>query len=167
MEASGLGGPILGLVLMPGLLAAGIGSLIFVGLAAALVGSGIRWLGLRLQPYSQRWPVLVVPMAGLVVAELAIAYAEGAGKSSSEVLFSGQTALEPLITHSASYTVGALLLLLVCKSLAYGVSLSSFRGGPVFPSLFVGAVGGMALSHLPGLPLVAWPRFCFCRMAWP
>jgi hypothetical protein len=60
-----------------------------------------------------------------------------------------------LITNSASYTVGALLLLLVCKSLAYGVSLSSFRGGPTFPALFVGAVGGIAMSHLPGLPLVA------------
>ncbi len=31
MEASGLGGPTLGLVLVPGLLAAGIGTLIFVG----------------------------------------------------------------------------------------------------------------------------------------
>src|SRR5262249_60360528 len=31
MEASGLGGPMLGLVLLPGLLAAGIGSLVFVG----------------------------------------------------------------------------------------------------------------------------------------
>jgi chloride channel protein, CIC family len=35
------------------------------------------------------------------------------------------------------------------------VSLSSFRGGPTFPAMFVGAVGGAALSHLPGLPLVA------------
>ena len=34
MEASGLGGPTLGLVLVPGLLAAGIGSLIFVGFDA-------------------------------------------------------------------------------------------------------------------------------------
>jgi H+/Cl- antiporter ClcA len=34
------------------------------------------------------------------------------------------------------------------------VSLSSFRGGPTFPALFLGAVGGVALSHLPGLPLV-------------
>jgi hypothetical protein len=94
-------------------------------------------------------------VAGLVVAGLAIAYAEGAGKSSSEVLFSGQSALGPLVTNSATYSVGALLLLLVCKSLAYGVSLSSFRGGPVFPALFIGAAGGVAMSHLPGLPLVA------------
>src|SRR6202035_5547024 len=60
----------------------------------------------------------------------------------------------PLITHAAGYSVAALLLLLACKGLAYGASLSSFRGGPTFPALYLGAVGGMALSHLPGLPLV-------------
>jgi H+/Cl- antiporter ClcA len=32
LEASGLGGPMLGLVLVPGLLAAGLGTLIFLGL---------------------------------------------------------------------------------------------------------------------------------------
>ena len=47
------------------------------------------------------------------------------------------------------------MLLLVCKGLAYGLSLSGFRGGPTFPAMFLGAAGGMALSHLPGLPLVA------------
>jgi H+/Cl- antiporter ClcA len=71
------------------------------------------------------------------------------------VLFSGQNALGPLIDHASGYTVGALLLLIVCKSLAYGGSLSSFRGGPTFPAMFVGAAGGIALSHLPGLPVVA------------
>src|ERR1700722_19622387 len=39
MEASGLGGPVLGLVLVPGLLAAGIGTLIFIGLDS-LTGFG-------------------------------------------------------------------------------------------------------------------------------
>jgi hypothetical protein len=43
----------------------------------------------------------------------------------------------------------------VCKSLPYGVSLGSFRGGLVFPALYVGAVGGMAMSHLLGLQMVA------------
>ena len=47
------------------------------------------------------------------------------------------------------------MLLVVCKSLAYSVSLSSFRGGPIFPSMFIGAAGGIALSHLPGLSLIA------------
>ena len=32
MEAAGVGGPMLGVVLVPGLLAAGVGSLIFIGL---------------------------------------------------------------------------------------------------------------------------------------
>jgi H+/Cl- antiporter ClcA len=190
MEAAGLGGPLLGVVLLPGLLAAGIGSLIFIGLdnltglgtfslalpglpsfgqptvgefgwaivigvAAALVGPGIRWLARFLQAYADRWTMLVVPLAGVAVAALAIIYAEATGKPTSDVLFSGQNALDPLITHAASYSVGALLLLIVCKGLAYGVSLSSFRGGPIFPAMFIGAAGGIALSHLPGLPLVA------------
>jgi hypothetical protein len=93
-------------------------------------------------------------VAGLAIAGLAIACASGTDKSSSEVLFSGQSDLGPFISNSASYSVGALLLLIACKGLAYGVSLSSFRGGPTFPAMFLGAAGGVALSHLPGLPLV-------------
>jgi hypothetical protein len=48
-----------------------------------------------------------------------------------------------------------LLLLLICKGIAYSIALCSFRGGPVFPAIFLGAAGGILLSHLPGLPLVA------------
>ena len=190
MEASGLSGATLELVLLPGLLAAGVGSLIFIGLdsatglgtfslaiphlphlgpptvgefgwalvigvAAAIIGTGIHRLGLVLRDRTARWALLAGPVIGLAIAGLAIAYAAGTGKGSSEVLFSGQDALGPLIDHASGYTVGALLLLIVCKGLAYGGSLSSFRGGPVFPAMFVGAVGGIALSHLPGLPLVA------------
>ncbi|HEY4632012.1 MAG TPA: chloride channel protein, partial [Blastococcus sp.] len=72
-----------------------------------------------------------------------------------DVLFSGQTALPSLVGHSADYTVGALVLLLLCKGLAYTAALAGFRGGPTFPAMFIGAAGGIALSHLPGLSLVA------------
>jgi H+/Cl- antiporter ClcA len=189
MEASGLSGPMLELVLVPGLLAAGVGSLVFIGLdawtglgtfslaipglppvgpptAAGFVwalaigmmavplGSGIRWLGLFLRLHVERRMVLLTPVVGLAVAGLAIAYAATTGHSSSDVLFSGQSALGPFIANSASYTVGALVLLVVCKGLAYGVSLSGFRGGPTFPAIFLGAAGGVALSHLPGLPII-------------
>ena len=189
MEASGLGGAMLELVLIPGLLAAGVGALVFtgldawtglgtfslaiphlphvgsptgaeflwavaIGLLAALAGPAVRGLALFLRPYAERRILLAAPVAGLAVAGLAIAFAAATGKGSSEVLFSGQSALGPLITHAAGYTVGALVLLLACKGLAYGVSLSSFRGGPTFPAMFLGAAGGVALSHLPGLPLV-------------
>ncbi len=48
------------------------------------------------------------------------------------------------------------MLLLACKGIAYGLSLSCFRGGPVFPSLFLGAAGGIAfVTHAPGLPMIA------------
>jgi H+/Cl- antiporter ClcA len=189
LEAMGLGGPTATLVLLPGLLAGGIGFLVFIGIdtltglgvstlsipdlppftkpdvaefgwaiviavAAVILGSAIRWLGLFVRPYVERRLVLLTPLAGLTVAGLAIAYAESTGKSTSDVLFSGQTALPGLIDHSATYSVGALVLLMACKGLAYGTSLGSFRGGPTFPAMFIGAAGGIALSHLPGLPLV-------------
>ena len=98
--------------------------------------------------------VLGTVLVGLAVAALAIGYAEGTGKDASDVLFSGQEALGPLVTSSADYSVGALLALVACKALAYGASMSAFRGGPVFPAMFIGAAGGIALSHLPGLPVV-------------
>jgi H+/Cl- antiporter ClcA len=84
-----------------------------------------------------------------------VLFSQVTGKGTNKVLFSGQTALGPFVLHTAVYSLGALLLLLAMKALAYSASLSSFRGGPIFPSIFVGAVGGAALSHLPGLPLVA------------
>jgi H+/Cl- antiporter ClcA len=44
-------------------------------------------------------------------------------------------------------------LLLVCKGLAYGLSLGSFRGGPTFPALFLGAAAGIMAGHLPGFSI--------------
>jgi H+/Cl- antiporter ClcA len=190
MEASGLGGPTMAVVLVPGLVAAGVGSLIFVGLdswtglgtfslvipdlppvgsptiaefvwaiaiglAAAFVGTGIRLFALFVRPHIERRTVLLTPVVGLAIAGLAIVFAEISGESSSLVLFSGQSALGPLMDDAASYSVGTLVLLIVCKGIAYGAALSSFRGGPIFPAMFLGAVGGVALSHLPGLDMIA------------
>jgi hypothetical protein len=98
--------------------------------------------------------VLAAPLVGLAVAGLAVGYAQLTGHAVSDVLFSGQDQLPGLVSASADYTVGALLLLIACKSLAYAGSLVAFRGGPTFPSIFLGAAGGIALSHLPGLSVV-------------
>jgi hypothetical protein len=181
---------LLGVVLVPGLLAECIGSLIFIGLdswtgygtfslavpnipsfgtptgaeflwaiaiglAAAILGSAIKRLALTLQAIVERRSLLLTPLAGLAVAGLAIAFAEGTSKASSEVLFSGQDALPSLIDQAGTWTAGALVLLVVCKGLAYALSLSGFRGGPIFPGMFIGAAGGIALSHLPGLSMIA------------
>ena len=190
MEVSGVSGATLGLVLVPGLLASGIGSLIFTGLGAwtglgtfslalpgfahfdrpdavefgwaiaigvgaALLGWAIRWLALAVRPHVERRILLLTPLVALIVAGLAVLYAATTGHRSSDVLFSGQAAIGPLLQHAGAYSPGAVLLLLACKGLAYSVSLSSFRGGPIFPAMFIGAAGGIALSFLPGLPLVA------------
>jgi H+/Cl- antiporter ClcA len=189
LEASGLGGAIATMTLLPGLLGAGIGTLIFVGLnsltgygtfslaiphlppirhpdiaqfgwaivlgiAAAFAGYGIKKLALLLRGHLERHLLLLTPVAGLAIAGLAIAYAEGTGHSASDVLFSGQSFLGPLLTHAAAYTVGAVVLLIACKGIGYAIALSGFRGGPTFPAMLIGAAGGIALSHLPGLPTV-------------
>ncbi len=186
MEASGLGGAMLILALLPGLLASGIGALIFtglghwtglgtfslaipglphvgtptfgefgwalvIGLACALVGVGIRLTAPAVLRLVIPRKMIALPVAGLVVGGLAAAFAAGSGKSSRLVLFSGQSALGPLLIHSASFSALALLAVIACKSVAYVVSLGSFRGGPIFPSLFIGAAIGLLISHLPGL----------------
>jgi H+/Cl- antiporter ClcA len=189
LESAGLGGPMLGVVLVPGLLAAGVGTLIFIGLdeltgfgtfslalpglppfdrptvamfgwaiafglTAPFVGRGIQLLALAVRGHVERRMVVLMPVLGVLIAGLAIGFAEATGHPASEVLFSGQDALGPLVGAASEWSVGALLLLIVCKGLAYALSLSSFRGGPVFPAMFIGAAGGMAAAGLPGLELV-------------
>jgi len=38
----------------------------------------------------------------------------------------------------------------VAKALAWGISLGAARGGPTFPAIFLGLVGGLLAAHLPG-----------------
>jgi hypothetical protein len=79
----------------------------------------------------------MLPLAGLLVGGLAIAFDQATSKTFEEVLFSGQDQLPGLVSGSSSWSVGALLLLLLCKGLSYSLSLRSFRGGPVFPAVFL------------------------------
>ncbi|GAA3823451.1 chloride channel protein [Cellulomonas soli] len=188
MEAAGIAGAALTLVALPGLLASGVGALVFVGLnswtgfgsfslaltsvppagpptlatllwapvvgaAGALLGWVIRWVGLSLRPLVHRSRVLVTTSLGLLIGLTATGYQVATGRDFTQVLFSGQDALPELVAHASAYPVGVLVLLAVAKVLAYGLSLAAFRGGPVFPAMFVGAVVGIALSGLPGMAL--------------
>jgi hypothetical protein len=114
----------------------------------------IRLLGLALVPLVTSMRLVLTPLLGLAIAGLAIGFGEITGHGFSWVLFSGQNALPGLVQHAAGWSVGALVLLIACKGVAYGLSLSSFRGGPVFPAMFIGAAAGIAASHLPGMSLV-------------
>jgi H+/Cl- antiporter ClcA len=91
----------------------------------------------------------------LLVALTAIGFEALTDKDASFVLFSGQDSLPDLVQQASTWSAGALILLVVCKSIAYSLSLSSFRGGPVFPGMFIGGALGILASQLPGLSMIA------------
>ena len=188
MEVAGVGGATLSLVALPGLLASGIGALIFLGLdnltglgtfslslgtvppdvaptigslgwavvmgiVGAALGWLIRWGGLSLRPLVHTNRVVVTAGLGLLVGLSATVYQLLTGHSFTQVLFSGQDAMPLLVSQAAEFSVGTLIILVICKSFAYSLSLSAFRGGPVFPSMFIGAAIGIAASGLPGMAL--------------
>jgi H+/Cl- antiporter ClcA len=190
IEALGLDREKLPLVILPGLLAAGIGSLISIGMgsltglstsayalgalplpdlsqpaladfawtiplavAIAALTFVVMRIGLFTHGFAVRRPFLVLPATGVAVALLAVAFHATSGRSAEEVLFSGQEALPGLVAGAGSWSISALLLVLGFKGLAWGVSLGSFRGGPTFPALFIGAAAGILASHLPGFDL--------------
>lgn len=187
IEAAGLGGPTLPLVLLPGLMSAGIGSLIFIGMGtwtglsssdyalhpftlpayssptladfgwtvvlavvAALVALGIVEMARASAGQVGRKPWLLIPAAGLVVAGLAIGFAQITGQSADVVLFSGENAFSSMFSEASTLSIGTLSWLLVFKGVAWSLSMGSFRGGPTFPALFIGAAGGLLAAHLPG-----------------
>ena len=190
IEATGIGGPRLRVILLPGLLAAGIGSLVsigmgsFTGLSTAayalaalplpsfrdphvanfgwtialgiVVAAGAQLImrgGLDTYRIVKRRLLVALPLVALLIAGIAIGFGQATGKSVDEVLFSGQDQLPGLVTHAGSYSLGALALLVVCKGVAYALSLGSFRGGPTFPAMFLGSAAGIMMSHLPGFPI--------------
>jgi chloride channel protein, CIC family len=193
IEATGLGGPRLRVIVVPGLLAAGIGSLVSIGMgsftglntshyalgalpltaaghpevgefawtialaiAIAAVTSVVIRGGLRTYRFVSGRPLLVfLPAIALIIAGVAILFSQITGKSFNEVLFSGQDALPGLISQASTWSVGALIWLIVFKGIGYGLSLGSYRGGPTFPAMFLGAAAGILASHLPGFPIQA------------
>jgi H+/Cl- antiporter ClcA len=187
IEAAAIGGSRLPVVLIPGLLAAGIGMLISIGLgswtgvdtsnislellpmptfdrpdaveflwsvplafAVAVVAFAIFTIGKGVARRAEARPVPAAIVVGVLVAGLAILFELVTDKGSDQVLFSGQDAIGPLIANAGTWSLGALLALIACKGLAYALALGSFRGGPVFPALFLAAAAGLAVAGLPG-----------------
>jgi H+/Cl- antiporter ClcA len=159
-------------VLLPGLVAAAVGYVIFVGLGdwgglqtatlsvpdlPAYDGTSVRDLlvGLlvgivvaiavaavrrgateieSLQGKSVPMPALLLA-GGLAVGVIA-QVTRALGAEWDEVLFSGESAVPEVIDESSVWIV---LLVLAAKAIAYAISLGcGFRGGPVFPAIFLG-----------------------------
>jgi H+/Cl- antiporter ClcA len=172
LEASvGLGASLIP-ILIPGLVAASIGYLLFVGLgdwggldATALSVSGlpaydgvhlrdlvvavgvgivlailieaVRRLATQIAGRGRArvgMPVLLLGGA-LAVGVLAL-LADALDAQSEDVLFSGQASIPSLVSEDSATVV---LVLIVAKALAFAVCLGcGFRGGPVFPAIFLG-----------------------------
>ncbi len=190
IEAAGLGGSRMPLVLIPGLLAAGIGSLVSIGMgsltglsmsdislsplnlpdfarpdfvdflwtiplaAAIAVGTYVIFrLGRLAQRVATPRPFVILPIVGLLVAGLGIAFSQTTDHGVNQVLFSGQDAIGPLVANPAAWSTSALALVIAFKGIAYGLSVGTFRGGPTFPAMFLGAAAGLLAAKLPGFAL--------------
>ena len=177
-------------VLVPGLVAASIGYLVFIGLGdwggldttalsvpglpvydGVLVGDLLIAVGVGIviallvevvRRFAARIAgpgrgvIGVAPLllgGALAVGSLAL-LADGLGASSQDVLFSGQDSIPHLIAEDSSRIV---LIVLVAKALAFAVCLGcGFRGGPVFPAIFLGvAVATLAVIAFDVSPTLA------------
>ena len=165
--------------LLPGLVAAAVGYVIFVGLGdwGGLASQGLAVPDLPAYNGTHVYDLLLAVAVGVVTAVLiglvrraalwlmaagpkrlgtaglllagALAIgilaelADLLGASSQDVLFSGQASVPVVVGES---TAGIVLVLLVAKALGYALSLGcGFRGGPIFPAVFL----GVAVASLP------------------
>jgi H+/Cl- antiporter ClcA len=177
----------LGRLLVPGLVAAGTGALVFTGVAGwpgiksftfpplplpsyptvrivdlvwcllvaavvALVVVASRRVATNIVPVAARRQLAVLLAGGFLVGLLAVLFRALANEPVDLVLFSGENSMSTVVGVSS---LGVLLLLLFAKGLAYSLSLGTgFRGGPIFPAVFLGiGVGVLAAQVLPGLDL--------------
>jgi H+/Cl- antiporter ClcA len=164
-------------VLLPGLVAAGVGYLVFVGFGnwGGLEAPGLVVSDLPLYDGVHLLDLVVAVVIGVVGALIVLAARRGGeqvgglggrfglpalllggglavgllaelggrlGADPLDILFSGQASLNAVTSAGSTKIV---LILLVGKLLAYVVSLGcGFRGGPVFPAIFL----GVALASL-------------------
>ena len=80
------------------------------------------------------------------------------------MLFSGQASIPALVSE---YSVVALVVLVLAKAVAYVISLAAgFRGGPIFPAVFLGVgVAAFAVQLFGTSPTFAVAIGCAAGMA--
>ncbi|MEU0396457.1 chloride channel protein [Streptomyces sp. NPDC006208] len=190
IEAAGLGGPQLVALVLPCLIASGVGGLVFTGFGSwtglstgalrlpevppdtapdaadflwgipmavlvALIVTVGRRLGRLTAGWTGRQTAVRTVLCALAVGVCISAYALITGRSPEEAALSGQATIADLAAHPHAWPVGALVALVACKGLAWGISLGALRGGPIFPALMLGSAVGIACSGLPGFGATA------------
>jgi H+/Cl- antiporter ClcA len=122
--------------------------------------SALTWLmylyGHRVATRAAAHPLTTTIAAGVLTGICAALYTLITDHSPTEVAMSGQATLATLGADPASWTNAALILLIIFKGIAYAVCIGTFRGGPVFPALFLGGAMGVLVSTLlPGMGYIA------------
>lgn len=126
-----------------------------IGVVAAVVIAAIRRLGTSVAaiPRSRTSTIAVLLAGGLATGLLAL-LTRALGRDPQAVLFSGQAAIPELVAQTSIWSV---LVLLAAKAVGYGICLGcGFRGGPVFPPIFLGiALCALAVVLLDVSPTAA------------
>jgi H+/Cl- antiporter ClcA len=122
-----------------------------VAAVAAILGLGAAAVFPRVHALFRtlRHPVLYVTAGGVVLGLL--------GALGGDItLFKGLTQMGDLVAERGDYGVPALVLVILVKAVALVISAAAgFRGGRIFPAVFIGvAIGVLANTVLPAIPLV-------------
>jgi len=113
-----------------------------VGVTTAVLIATIRRGAQRLSVEGgARVPVAVLLIGGGLAVGFLAQLAGWLGADPHAVLFSGQDGVPTLVGETSTSIVA---ILLVTKALGYGISMGAgFRGGPVFPAIFLGIAVAM------------------------
>ncbi len=120
--------------------------LVPVAIITAVLGVAVVYAGTALQRQAEVRPLMVILAAGAVVATCAVAARAITGEPVDLVLFSGQEQVPDVLTIAS---VSTLVVVLFAKVIAYAVSVGSgFRGGLIFPAIYLGVVHASIASQL-------------------
>jgi H+/Cl- antiporter ClcA len=128
----------------------GLVSSIVIASVAVGIGIGAVWLFPLIHRafHLIRHPFLAIAIGGVVLGALGAI-------GGPLTLFKGLQQSAELVEQASTITVGMLVLVTIVKLLALLVASSAgFRGGRIFPSVFVGvAIGVLAHTLFPAIPL--------------
>ncbi len=150
---------------VPDLIIAIVVGVVTAALIVAINGAAKRVAALQDGRQGDRAVGLVAALllGGLAVGALA-QLATVFGVAPDDVLFSGQASIPALVSESSLIS---LVVLVVAKAAAYVVSLATgFRGGPIFPAVFLGVgVAAFAVELFGTSPTFAIAIGCAAGMA--
>ena len=98
--------------------------------------------------HRMKHPVIYITLGGMVLGALG-------ALGGPLTLFKGAQQMEELVANEADYSLGQLVLMAAVKVVALVIAASAgFRGGRIFPAVFIGAAVGL-IGHelIPSMPL--------------